>query len=101
MSVACWLSVPGSDRLSFVLLPSACETATSATVATNHTAMTNTRRRTQNRASPYSTPVMPNPFLADGAGLVPLDRRAVNRGEPGARIRALLHVPRPRDRDPD
>jgi hypothetical protein len=39
-SVARWLSVPGSERLSFVFSPSRCEIATSAIVATSHTAST-------------------------------------------------------------
>ncbi len=57
-SVARWLSVPGSDRLSLVLSPSPCEIATSATVTTNHTATTISLRFTQNCARPYSTPVI-------------------------------------------
>ena len=45
-----------------MLSPSRCETATSAIVATSQTARTTNRRRTQNCASPYSTPVMAGRF---------------------------------------
>ena len=58
VSVARWLSVPGSDRLSLVLSPRRWETATSAIVATSQMPSTTNRRRTQNCASPYSTPVI-------------------------------------------
>ena len=58
VSVARWLSVPGSDRLSLVFSPSRWETATSAIVTTSQTPSTTKRRRTQNRAIPYSTPVI-------------------------------------------
>src|ERR1700691_4266169 len=57
VSVACWLSVPGSDRLSLVFSPNPCETPTSAIVTSSHTAIVTKRCRTQNFASPYSTPV--------------------------------------------
>src|ERR1700744_6292519 len=58
MSVARWLLVPGSDRLSFVLSPICLETTTSATATTSQTASTMNFRRTQNRAIPYRTPLM-------------------------------------------
>ena len=52
MSVARWLLVPGSDRLSLVLSPICLETTTSATATTSQTASTMNFRRTQNRAIP-------------------------------------------------
>src|SRR5665213_2308907 len=57
-SVARWLSVPGSERLSLVLSPSRWETPTSTTAATTQTIATTKRRRTQNCAMRYSTPVI-------------------------------------------
>src|SRR5450755_2387376 len=78
MSAACWLSVPGNDRLSLVLSPSRCETATSTTETTNQTPSTMKRRRTENRPTAYKTPVTlqpPRPFT--------LVRAAWNPGLPG------------------
>ena len=58
VEAASWLFVPGSDELSFVLLPSWCETATSAIVTATQAAITTNRWRTQSRPSRYSTPVI-------------------------------------------
>ncbi len=51
-SVARWLLVPGSDRLSLVLSPSRWETPTNTTATTIHMPKTTNRRRAQKRANP-------------------------------------------------
>ena len=51
VSVAFWLSVPGSDRLSLVFSPSAFEAPTAATVSTSQRPSTRSRRRTQKCAT--------------------------------------------------
>ena len=61
VSVACWLFVPGSERLSLVLSPSRWETRTTAIVPTSHTARTSQRCLAQNRPVPYSNPVISHP----------------------------------------
>ena len=63
-SVAAWLSVPGSERLSLVLSPRRCDSATSAIVATSHTATTAYLRRTLNCARRCSTPVIGASYAA-------------------------------------
>ena len=57
VETALWLSVPGSDELSLVMLDIVCETATSAIVAASHMPITTNRRRTQTCPTPYSAPV--------------------------------------------
>src|SRR5262249_42082422 len=57
-SFACWLPVPGNDRLLLVLSPVWCETTTSATATTNQTPRTTNRWRTENRPSAYRTLVI-------------------------------------------
>src|ERR1700744_5983499 len=69
--VASWLLVPGRDRLSFVLSPIRCETATSAIVATNHTPSTTNRRRTHIRATACSIPVTSVPSFPCSSRRVP------------------------------
>ena len=58
VSVALWLLVPGSDRLSLVFSPICCDIPTRATATTNQTPTTMNRRRTQKCAIRYRTPVM-------------------------------------------
>jgi hypothetical protein len=53
VSVACWLSVPGSTRLSLVCSPTPRASAASATTITSHTSNTGTRRRVQKPPSQY------------------------------------------------
>jgi hypothetical protein len=58
-SVACWLSVPGSDKSSFVLSPSVCETSTNTIAQTTHAASTKYRFAIQKRPRAYRTLVIP------------------------------------------